>query len=473
MQKKPMFKAIFTNSFGILISRILGFIRDLFAASVLGANIYSDIFFIAFKLPNLFRRIFAEGAFTQVFIPAFAKTQHKGVFSANIFIVFLSIIFFLTLVVNLLPSLATQAIAVGFDEQTIELAAPFVAINFWYLPLVFAMTFLSTMLQYKHHFATSAFSTALLNLSLICALYFSQDKTQGEIVYYLSWGVVIGGILQLGVHIIAIQKMGLSKLLIGGFKHLRVKSKIIQKDTRKFRKQFFPAMWGNSTAQVSAFLDTFLASFLVTGSISYLYYANRIFQLPLALFAIATAVALFPRVARYIKNKDENQAKAFMSKAFWFLAFLLTASTLGGIILSREITWLLFERGAFSSEDTSNTTAVLQMYMLGLLPFGLQKLFVLWLYAKEMQGKAALIASYSLVTYIVIALALISPMGVSGLALASTIGGYVSFSLTIKTFGVKNFLDILSSKNALYLVLGAIVFTILLLLFKEFISDYI
>ncbi|MEA2100281.1 MAG: murein biosynthesis integral membrane protein MurJ [Campylobacterota bacterium] len=468
-----MFKAIFTNSFGILISRVLGFIRDLFTASALGANIYSDIFFIAFKLPNLFRRIFAEGAFTQVFIPAFAKTNHKGVFSANIFIVFLSIIFFITMLVNLLPSLATQAIAVGFDEKTIELASPFVAINFWYLPLIFAVTFLSTMLQYKNHFATSAFSTALLNLSLILALYFSQDKSQDEIVYYLSWGVVIGGILQLAVHILAIYKMGLSKILIGGFKHLRVKSKIIKKDTKEFRKQFFPAMWGNSTAQVSAFLDTFLASFLVTGSISYLYYANRIFQLPLALFAIATAIALFPRVARFLKQKKEEEALTYLGKAFWFLTFLLTASTIGGFILAQEITWLLFERGAFSSQDTSNTTAVLQMYMIGLLPFGLQKLFLLWIYAQEMQMRAAKIATISLGAYIILALALISPMGVSGLALASTVGGILGFSLTIKAFGVKNFLDILRSKNLVYLLVGSVGFTFLLLEFKDLISGYI
>ena len=232
-------------------------------------------------------------------------------------------------------------------------------------------------------------------------------------------------------------------------------------------------MWGNSTAQVSAFLDTFLASFLMTGSISYLYYANRIFQLPLALFAIATSIALFPRVARYIKNKNETKAKEFMRKAFWFLAFLLSASAIGGLVLSKEITWLLFERGAFSAEDTQNTTLVLQMYMIGLLPFGLQKLFVLWLYAKEMQMKAAKIATYSLVTYIVIALSLISPMGVSGLALASTVGGFVSFTLTIRVFGVKNFLDILRSKYSLYLVVGTIIFTILLLIFKDFISAYI
>ncbi|DAB30665.1 MAG TPA: murein biosynthesis integral membrane protein MurJ, partial [Sulfurimonas sp. UBA12504] len=303
-----MFKAIFTNSFGILVSRVLGFLRDLLTASALGANIYSDIFFIAFKLPNLFRRIFAEGAFTQVFIPAFARSRHKAIFSAKIFVLFLSIILLITLLVNFLPELATKAMAVGFDAQTITIAAPFVAINFWYLPLIFAVTFLSTLLQYKHHFATSAFSTALLNISLIGTLWLAEDKSQVEIVYYLSWGVVIGGLLQLGVHILAVSKLGLSKLLFGGFKYLRVKSKIIQKDTRKFTKQFFPAVWGNSTAQVSAFLDTFLASFLVTGSISYLYYANRIFQLPLALFAIATSIALFPRIARFLKNKDEEKA---------------------------------------------------------------------------------------------------------------------------------------------------------------------
>jgi putative peptidoglycan lipid II flippase len=468
-----MFKAIFTNSFGILISRVLGFLRDLLTASALGANIYSDIFFIAFKLPNLFRRIFAEGAFTQVFIPAFARSKHKAVFSANIFLIFLSIILIITLLVNLLPALFTKAIAVGFDAQTIEIASPFVAINFWYLPLVFTMTFMSGMLQYKHHFATSAFSTALLNISLILALYLSQDKSQSEIVYYLSYGVVIGGVLQVLVHILAIYKMGLVKLLFGGFKYLRVKSKIIKKDTKKFRNNFFPAMWGNSTAQVSAFLDTFLASFLVTGSISYLYYANRIFQLPLALFAIATSIALFPRVARYLKNKDEIKAKEYLKKAFWFLAFLLTLSTIGGMILSKEIIWLLFERGAFDTQDTVNTTTVLQMYMLGLLPFGLQKLFVLWLYAQEMQMRAAKIATYSLGTYILFALAFITPYGVSGLALASTLGGFVSFTLTIKVFGVKNFLDILHSKNTIYLTLSATLLTVLLLIFKDFVTSFI
>jgi putative peptidoglycan lipid II flippase len=468
-----MFKAIFTNSLGILVSRILGFIRDMFTASALGASIYSDIFFIAFKLPNLFRRIFAEGAFTQSFMPAFARSLHKSIFSAHIFVLFLSVILIITLLVNLLPSFVTTAIAVGFDEQTIALAAPFVAINFWYLPLIFIVTFLSTLLQYKHHFATSAFSTALLNISLILALYFSEDKSQSEIVYYLSFGVVIGGILQLIVHLIAIRKLGLSKMFYGGFKYLRVKSKIIKKETRKFRSQFFPAVWGNSTAQVSGFLDTFFASFLITGSISYLYYANRIFQLPLALFAIAVSIALFPRVARFLKNSDEEKAMLYMKKAFWFLAFILTASTIGGVVLAHEITKLLFERGAFTTSDTDTTTAILQMYMLGLLPFGLQKLLLLWLYAKEMQMRAAKIATFSLIAYVLFSVSLITPMGASGLALASTISGFASFILTAKAFGAKNFFDIILDKKAIYLVFAGVLFTLLLLLFKEFIRVYL
>ncbi|MFA5233764.1 MAG: murein biosynthesis integral membrane protein MurJ [Sulfurimonas sp.] len=468
-----MFKTIFTNSFGILFSRILGFLRDMMTASALGANIYSDIFFVAFKLPNLFRRIFAEGAFTQVFIPAYAHSEHKSVFSAKIFAIFLSIILIITLLVNILPSLATQAIAVGFNEETIALASPFVAINFWYLPLIFAVTFLSAMLQYKRHFATTAFSTALLNISLIAALYLSSEKSHGEIVYYLSFGVVAGGILQLISHIIAIRQMGLLKPLCGGFKYLKLKSYKIKSETKKFQKQFFPAMWGNSTPQVSAFLDTFLASFLVSGSISYLYYANRIFQLPLALFAIATSIALFPSIARYIKNNDEAKARAYMQKAFWFLAFLLTASTIGGYMLSHEIIWLLFERGSFSAQDTLQSATVLQMYMIGLLPLGLQKLFLLWLYANEQQMRAAKIATFSLLFYVVSALALIDPMGANGLALAGTIGGFVGFALTIKAFGAKNFFNILISKNAIYLLSGSILLTIVLLLFKDFIAVYI
>ena len=467
-----MFKAIFTNSSGILFSRILGFVRDLLTASYLGANIYSDIFFVAFKLPNLFRRIFAEGAFSQTFIPSFTRSAHKGAFLAYVFTLFLSIILLMTLLVDLFPQIAAKLIAIGFDERTIEIAAPYVAINFWYLPLIFSVTFIAALLQYRHHFATTAFGTSLLNLALIGALLLAKEKEAPVIVSCLSYGVVAGGILQLAVHIVALKKLGLCRILVGGFKHIRAKLPRIEKDVAKFKKEFFPAIWGNSTAQLSAFLDTWLASFLAAGAISYLYYANRVFQLPLALFAIATSVAIFPKISRYLKNGDNDKARAYMQRAFWFLAYLLTLSTVGGVILSHEIVWLLFERGAFSAADTAATSLVLQMYLLGLLPYGLGKLFSLWLYASQRQLDAAKIASFSLGGNIAFSLALLIPFGAAGLALASSIAGFVSFTLTVRAFGWGEFLAFFRSKHTLFLVLGSVVLAIITLIFKSFVQQY-
>ena len=468
-----MFKSIFTNSFGILFSRITGFIRDLFAASYLGANIYSDFFFIAFKLPNLFRRIFAEGALTQTFLPSFTRSKHKAVFAISIFTLFLSIILTLSLLITFFPYAATKLIAIGFDDKTIQAASPFVAINFWYLPLIFVVTFIASLLQYKHHFATTAFATSLLNISLIAALLLSKDKEKVEIVYYLSYGVVIGGVLQLIAHLIALKKMKLYPLVIGGFKYFRKKSALIKADTKKFKREFFPAIWGNSTAQFSAFLDTWLASFLISGSISYLYYSNRIFQLPLALFAIATSIAIFPKISRYLKNNDKEKAHIYMYKGFWFLTYLLTFSTLGGYLLSKEIVWLLFERGSFTHHDTLESAQVLQMYIIGLLPFGLNKIFSMWLYAAQRQRTAAKIATYSLSTNIIFSLLFISPFGAAGLALASTLSGFVSLYLTIRAFGFYHVKKYLKTKHSFILLISTVVFVIILIIFKSFVAQYI
>ena len=197
-----LLKSIFTNSTGILTSRILGFIRDLLTASILGANIYSDIFFVAFKLPNLFRRIFAEGAFTQAFIPAYAKSNHKIRFSSVVFLQLFGFLIILSLLVTAFSSLVAKAIAIGFDQETVDLAAPLFAINFYYLPMIFVVTFMAALLQYKHHFATTAYSTALLNLTMIISLLISQNMEKYEITFYLSYGVLAGGLLQILVHYI-------------------------------------------------------------------------------------------------------------------------------------------------------------------------------------------------------------------------------------------------------------------------------
>lgn len=468
-----MFRAIFTNSFGIFFSRILGFVRDLMTASILGANIYSDIFFIAFKLPNLFRRIFAEGAFTQVFLPSFTRSKHKAVFSVHLFLVFMGIIMLMTLVVNLFPGAAAKLIALGFDADTVRLAAPYVAINFFYLPLIFAVTFLGTFLQYKNHFATTAFATGLLNIALIIALLLAKGRSSETVVLYLSYGVVLGGFAQLIIHLIAIRRLRLHRLLAGGVKYYRSKLRRVKRETHKFTTQFFPAVWGNSSAQFAAFLDTWLASFLSAGVISYLYYANRVFQLPLALFAIATSIALFPKIARHLKHDDDAKAHDMLRKAFWFLLYLLTFSTLGGIILAHEITRLLFERGAFSAEDTASTARILQMYLLGLVPFGLNKLFSLWLYAEHRQGEAARIATWSLGTNIVFSLALIYPLGGAGLALASSIGGGVAFAATLRAVGKTHLFAIIRLKTGVQWLLASVLFTLATVALKELLHVYL
>lgn len=427
-----LIKSIFTNSSGILVSRVLGFVRDLLTASILGANIYSDIFFIAFKLPNLFRSVFADGAFTQAFIPSYAKSKHKIRFSSIIFLQLFGFLIILSLLVSMFSHIVAKAFAIGFTKETIDLAAPLFAINFFYLPIIFTVTFMAALLQYKHHFATSAYSTALLNLGMIAALLISKNMDKYEITFYLSYGVIAGGILQILAHAYSIKSKNLCKIF-----HFKKHEK---KEDNKFYKNFFSATLGSSTLHLSAFIDTWLASFLISGSISYLYYANRVFQLPLAIFAIATSIALFPMIARAIKNKDENRALSLMKKSSMILFVVLSISMLIGIIFNDFIVKTLFERGAFTSEDSANTALILTMYLLGLLPFGLAKIFSLWLYANEQQFLSAKISMKSLAWNIVFSLILIKPYGAAGLAFASTLSGFILFYLTIKAFGFRKFI---------------------------------
>jgi putative peptidoglycan lipid II flippase len=427
-----LIKSIFTNSSGILVSRVLGFVRDLLTASILGANIYSDIFFIAFKLPNLFRSLFADGAFTQAFIPSYAKAKHKIRFSSIIFLQLFGFLIILSLIVSMFSHFVAKAFAIGFTQETIDLAAPLFAINFYYLPIIFTVTFMAALLQYKHHFATSAYSTALLNLGMIAALLISKDMDKYDITFYLSYGVIIGGLLQVALHLYSVKKANLCKIF-----HFKKHKK---KEENKFYKNFFSATLGSSTLHLSAFIDTWLASFLISGSISYLYYANRVFQLPLAIFAIATSIALFPMIAKAIKNKDENRALHLMKKSSVILFGVLSLSMLIGIVFNELIVKLLFERGAFNSVDTANTALILTMYLIGLLPFGLAKIFSLWLYANEQQFLSAKISMKSLAWNIIFSLILIKPYGAAGLAFASTLSGFILFFLTIKAFGFNKFI---------------------------------
>ncbi|MDR1460084.1 MAG: murein biosynthesis integral membrane protein MurJ [Campylobacteraceae bacterium] len=461
-----IFRAFFTNSFGILVSRIFGFVRDLLTANILGANIYSDMFFVAFKLPNLFRRIFAEGAFTQAFLPAFTKSRTKGIFALHVFIRFFIFIAFLITLVVIFSPFITKIFAYGFNDEQILQTAPLVSINFFYLALIYIVTFIASLLQYRSHFATTAFSTALLNIAMIVSLLLSDPSTPEKTVYYLSFGVVAGGFLQVLVHMYAMKKMRLFPLVFGAVKYKKT-HKQNETECKTFYKNFFHSVLGGSTVQLSSFIDTWLASFLAAGSISYLYYANRIFQLPLALFAIALSVGIFPRITKLIKKNDESEAIKLLTKGFWFLTFLLSISALGGILLCEPIIKILFEHGSFNSNDTIICAKVLSMYLLGLVPFGLSRIFSLWLFAQQRQKEAAMISAVSLGIGVLFSFALVYPFGVVGLSLANSISGLFLFILTIRAFGVKTFFNIIKLKKLLFLFILLTVEFFVLLALKE------
>lgn len=440
-------------------------------ANVLGASIYSDIFFIAFKIPNLFRNIFAEGAFSQSFIPSLAASKNKGLFCAGVFSRLFLIIFLLSLLVTIGQSVASYIFAFGYDENTKRLAAPIIAINFWYLDLIFIVTFLGAILQYRRHFAVTAFATALLNVAMIVALLIAQNMEKMQVVYALCIGVLAGGVLQVAAHLIVARKKRLLGWLASGFVRLFSKKSTTKEDASRFNRAFLPSIAGSSTAQIAAFVDTWLATFLGTGAISYLYYANRIFQLPLAVFAIATSIALFPSVAKLVSAGRQNDALAQLSKAFWFLSFMLTGFAIGGIMLSSEVISLIYERGAFVQTDTLHCSAVLAMYMLGLLPFGLSRLFSLWLYSNHQQMRAAKISGFSLLMNALASIILMQFLGAAGLALSGSLTGCLLFFLTLRAFGFDKFFAILKRPRMIALLLAFAAVEILILMqFKTLIA---
>jgi putative peptidoglycan lipid II flippase len=450
-----MFRKFFTNSAGIMLSRIAGFVRNLLMASILGQSIYSDMFLVAFKLPNLFRRIFGEGAFLQSFLPAFVVSRNKGVFAVSILRRFLLFITLASVVVAIWPAFFTRLLVVGWTTEQVAEAAPMMAITFWYLALVFVVTFLGSLLQYREHFATTAFSTVLLNLAMIGALLLYRHDNPKQVAIALSVSVIIGGVMQVGLHLWSIARYRFLPLLSGGWRYRNIKE--VATENSKFNALFIPAIWGNSTPQINAFLDTWLASFLSAGSISALFYANQVFQLPLAIIAIAASTALFPSVSKALANNREEDAYHNLAKSFWILLAALSVAAVVGIAFSESITWLLFERGRYTAEDSIKTAWVLSMYLSGLIPFGLAKLLSMYLYASHRQLKAAKISTISLLFNIVASLSLMKPMGTAGLALAGSIGGWVLFVLTLREVGFGHIAPALFSRQTLLLLAGLLI----------------
>lgn len=468
--KNLVFKNFIINALGILFSRVLGLIRDILIALFLGAGLYSDIFFVALKMPAFFRRIFAEGAFNQSFLPNFTKVRKKGAFCVGVLYQFSIIVFLFCLLVSFFSSFFTKIFAFGFDEETIKLASPLVAINFWYLFFIFIVTFIAALLNYRQKFFITSFSSSLFNLSIVIAAFFVDKNNPHETLYYFSYFIVLSGIAQLILHIIVFYNNRILKAMKLSLKFRKTKTNL-----KSFYGNFFHGILGSSATQFSSLLDTTIASFLITGSISYLYYANRIFQLPLALFAIALTQVAFPKILKYLKSNQEELALEFMKKALAFLSILLIFSSMIGIIFAKEITKILFERGNFSNEDALITAYVLIAYLLGLLPFGLQKILSLWLYAKFKQKTAAFIAFKALILSTLCSIVFIlfiqdEKNKILAVALSSSISAFYLLLANIKEFGFKKFFSLISWK---FCILFFTIFALVVILLLEFKTNII
>lgn len=470
--KSLIFKNFIINALGILFSRILGLIRDILIALFLGAGLYSDIFFVALKMPAFFRRIFAEGAFGQSFLPSFVRARKKGAFCLNVIIQFSIIVFLFCLLVSFFSSFFTKLFALGFTKDTIALAAPLVAINFWYLFFIFLVTFLGAILNYRQKFFITSFSASLFNLSIVIAAFFVDKNMPEDTLYYFSYATVLSGFAQFVLHLLVLKNNSVIRAMVLSLKLRRFKSKL-----KDFYGHFFHGVLGSSANQLSSLLDTTIASFLVSGSISYLYYANRIFQLPLALFAIALTQVSFPKILKYLKSGQEALALRFMQRVLVFLSILLIVSSIIGSVFALEIAKLLFGRGNFTSEDSTITAYVLIAYLAGLLPFGLQKLFSLWLYAKFKQKIAAVIALKSLVISTLCSIVFIfliqeENLKVIAVALSSSISAFYLLGANIKEFGFKNFFNLISIKICFLMIIVLFIFAVLLFLIKPYILSF-
>ena len=409
-----------------LVSRLSGFVRDVVMAAILGAGPVADAFFVAFRLPNHFRAIFAEGAFAAAFVPAYARTlEQAGLPAAKLFadriaaaliainLVLLGIaLLFTPEVVNLL------APGLSGDPQRYDLAVALTRITFPYLALVSLETLFAGILNANNRFASAAGAPVLLNLSLIATLllapYFSDAG------HAAAWGVLIAGVAQ--------------ALLVGldaeahGY-GLRLRLPKLDEPTRRFLKALGPAIIGAGGVQLALFADTLIASFLPTGALSALYYADRINQLPIGVVGIAVGTVLLPEMSRRLAVGDEKGAASAQARGIQLALLLTVPCAAAALVIPDLIMRALFARGAFTSADALAAGSTLAAYSVGLLPFVLLRSFTAPFYARGDTAtpvKAALLAAAINVALKVV---LMGPLAQVGLALATSIGAWINLSL--------------------------------------------
>lgn len=425
-----------------LASRVLGFVRDVLIASLIGTGPIADAWFVAMRLPNLFRRLFAEGAFNAAFVPMFAARLEQGGqaeargFAERVLASLLAFLLLLTILAEIAMPLLIMVFAPGFidDPGKFGLTVLLTAITFPYLLFMCLSALFGGILNSLHRFAHAAAAPILLNLVLVLGLLFvAPHVAQPGLV--LAWGATLAGVLQFLWMYLAAAKVGFG---------LRLPWPRIDAEIRQVVKLMVPGLVSGGLAQVSIMIATILAS-LQDQAVSYLSYADRLYQLPLALVGAAIGVVLLPVLARAIRGGREAEAMAAFNRSLEFAALLILPATVGLIAAGEPIVRVLYERGAFTPDATRNTAYALMAISIGLPAFVLNKCLQPGFYAREDTVTPFKYTVVTIVADIAICLAffwLLRPWGIGfvGIALGTGLAAWINSALLYRALRRRGFL---------------------------------
>ena len=423
-----MLGRIFTVGGYTLLSRLTGFARDIMLAAILGAGPVADAFFVALRLPNHFRAIFAEGAFNAAFVPAYAHVQGEhGETSAKLFadriftLLFISQLVLLVVAWLFMPQ-AMRILAPGFsdDAEQRRLAIELTRITFPYLLLITLVTLYGGMLNVMHRFASAAAAPIFLNISMMATLALALLFPSAG--HAAAWGVLISGFLQYALLAGDLARHG------GLPKFASLK---LDDDVRAFFRALGPATLGSMGTQVALFADTIIATFLPAGALSALYYADRLNQLPIGVIGIAIGTVLLPEMSRRLTAGDHVGAMASQRRAFEFTLLFSVPFVAAFLTVPDVIMRAMFARGAFTKADAAAAGATLAAYALGLIPFVLIRSAVATFYARKDTATPVKAALTGVAANVALKILLVGSLAQVGLALATAVGAWINLLLVI------------------------------------------
>lgn len=421
-------KKFATVASGTLMSRTLGFAREMFMAAALGTGPVADVFYAAFQFPNTFRRLFAEGAFNAAFVPLFSKEiEANGIdgakrFSEEVFGVLFSVLLALTILMELaMPLLVRTVIAPGYvgDPAKYGLTVSLATIMFPYLICMSLAAMMSGMLNSLRRYFAAAVAPVFLNVILVGVLgwgwYMHADPVW--VGYALSWGVLAAGVVQLAIVYIDVRRAGVSI----GFKRPHLTPNV-----KRLLWLALPAAVTGGITQINTLIGTAIASGK-SGAVSSLNLADRIYQLPLGVVGIAVAIVLLPELARALKSGNLKEAENLQNRSVEFTLFLTLPGAAALLVLAEPIVRVLYERGAFAANGSTPTVAaILAIFATGLPAFVLIKAFTPGYFAREDTRTPMIFAAISVVANVTLALTLFPRMGAPGIAVASSVAGWLN-----------------------------------------------